>query len=197
MHQSSVINKIVLGFCFVVTVLTIEKTGILWWGVVNRLMLCQSGFTQPHIFPIFSARTVFMCLETEVKASIFLHTSQGTLKVFNLISPDFSPFSNVSANGLDGKRHSHIGCICLTFLHNELQTVWRCLWDKAFENTFENVQRRKVIQMQPMWLRLFSTKQFEDTFQNTQWRKCNSNLTILCLGRPLEGTLGKAQWTKV
>ena len=106
-------------------------------------------------------------------------------------------FSNVSANGLDGKRHSHIGCICLTFLHNELQTVWRCLWDKAFENTFENVQRRKVIQMQPMWLRLFSTKQFEDTFQNTQWRKCNSNLTILCLGRPLEGTLGKAQWTKV
>ena len=29
MHQSSVINKIVLAFCFVVTVLTIEKTGIL------------------------------------------------------------------------------------------------------------------------------------------------------------------------
>ena len=55
----------------------------------------------------------------------------------------------------------------LPFLHcvNKMQTVWHCLfWDKAFENTFENVQRRKVKEMQPMWLRLFWAKQFEDTF---------------------------------
>ena len=86
----------------------------------------------------------------------------------------YCAFANVSANDLDGKRHSHIGCICFTFLHcvNEMQTVWRCLFsDKAFENTFENVQRRKVKQMQPMWLRFFSDKQLEDTFKNTQWGK--------------------------
>ena len=35
------------------------------------------------------------------------------------------------------------------------------------------------------------------THSGEKSNKCNSNLTILCLGRPLEGTFKKAQWTKV
>ena len=43
--------------------------------------------------------------------------------------------------------------------------------EKQSEGTFKNTYWRKVKQMQPMSLCLFSGEQFEDTFENTQWRK--------------------------
>ena len=57
------INKIVLAFRFVVTVLTIEQTGILWLGVVHRLMLSQEEAKSHwlHLFG-FSPLCVFKCL---------------------------------------------------------------------------------------------------------------------------------------
>ena len=39
---------------------------------------------------------------------------------------------------------------------------------------YANTQRRKVKQMQPMWLRLFLGRRFEATFDNAQWRKSNT-----------------------
>ena len=42
---------------------------------------------------------------------------------------------------------------------------------KPFKATFENSQWRKVQQMQPMRLCLFSGKPFGDSFENAQWRE--------------------------
>ena len=79
------------------------------------------------------------------------------------------PLSNVSSNSLHDKMHrhighiglwqcfkcllkspsgenaSHIGCICLTFLHCDFSNVTS---NRLHENTFENAQWRKVKQMQ-------------------------------------------------
>ena len=63
---------------------------------------------------------------------------------------------------------SHIGCICLTFLHCDFSNVTS---NRLHENTFENAQWRKVKQIQPIFLCILSGTQFEDTFENAQWRK--------------------------
>ena len=61
-------------------------------------------------------------------------------------------------------------------------------------------QWRKVEQMQPMWLYLFSGRQFKGTFENAQWRKVKQMQPMwLCLfwGRRFEETFKNAQWGKV
>jgi len=53
-----------------------------------------------------------------------------------------------------------------------MQPMWLCILSgRQFEETFENVQWRKVKRMQPMWLRIQWCGQFEDTFKDAQWRK--------------------------
>ena len=76
--------------------------------------------------------------------------------------------------------------------------MWLCLFSyRPLEDTFENTQRRKTKQMQPMWLCLLSSRQFEDTFENTQWRKVKQMQTMwLCLfsgGYILKHTVAKSQ----
>ena len=54
----------------------------------------------------------------------------------------------------------------------QMQPMWLCLFSyRPFEATFENAQWRKVKQMQPMWLCLFSCTEFEGSLKNAQWRK--------------------------
>ena len=43
--------------------------------------------------------------------------------------------------------------------------------EKIVEDSFENVQWRKVKRMQPMWLCILSGRRFDEAFENTQWRK--------------------------
>ena len=53
-----------------------------------------------------------------------------------------------------------------------MQPVWLCIFSgRWFEETFDNIQWRKVQQMQPMWLCIFSGRQFEDSFENAHLRK--------------------------
>ena len=59
-----------------------------------------------------------------------------------------------------------------TQIMKQMQSMQLCLFlGRQFEDTFENVQWRKVKQMQPMWLFIFTYKPFEKTFENAQWRK--------------------------
>ena len=54
----------------------------------------------------------------------------------------------------------------------QMQPMWLCLFSCIqFEETYENAHQRKVIQMQPMWPCFFSYKQFEGTTENPNWRK--------------------------
>ena len=54
----------------------------------------------------------------------------------------------------------------------QMQSMWLCIFPgRQFEETFENAQRRKAKRMQPMWLCIFSVRQFEENFENAQWRK--------------------------
>ena len=54
----------------------------------------------------------------------------------------------------------------------QMQPMWLCLFSCIqFEETYENAHQRKVIQMQPMWPCFFSYKQFEGTNENPNWRK--------------------------
>ena len=76
---------------------------------------------------------------------------------------------------------------------SELSLSW-------FEETFGKAQWRKVQQMQPMWLCLFSEKQFEYTFENAQWRKAKQMQPMwLCRfrGKQIEETFENALWRKV
>ena len=69
-----------------------------------------------------------------------------------------------------------------------------------FENTFDNAQWRKVEQMQPMRLCLFSGRWFDDSFENAQWRKAIQMQPMwLCIlsGRRSEETFENTQWRKV
>ena len=62
------------------------------------------------------------------------------------------------------------------------QYKYTILTGKQFEEPFENAQWRKVKQMQPMWVRLFSGKQFDEAFENTQWREIKQMQPVwLCL----------------
>ena len=69
-----------------------------------------------------------------------------------------------------------------------------------FEGTFENAQRGKVKQMQPMWLCIFSCRPFEDTFENAQCGKAKQmqpmRLCIL-LCKHFENTFENTQWRKI
>ena len=54
----------------------------------------------------------------------------------------------------------------------QMQPMWLCLFSgRQFEGTFENAQWRKVKQMQPMSLCILKERPFKETFENTQWRK--------------------------
>ena len=71
------------------------------------------------------------------------------------------------------------------------------LWDRPFEDTFEITQRRKVKQMQPMWLFILSCRPFEDTFEITQRRKVKQMQPMwlyLLWGRHVEDTFKNTQW---
>ena len=51
----------------------------------------------------------------------------------------------------------------------QMQPMWLCIFScRPFEETFKNAQWRKVKQMQSMWLCIFSCRPFEETFENTQ-----------------------------
>ena len=61
----------------------------------------------------FSPLCVFKCL---LKLSAF-EDAKSQCNIGCIFSPLHCVFSNVASNHLPEKRHSHIGCICLTFLH--------------------------------------------------------------------------------
>ena len=81
-----------------------------------------------------------------------------------------------------------------------MQPMWLCIfWGRHFEETYENPQWRKVIQMQPMWLCIFWGRHFEETYENAQWRKIKQMQSMwLCIfsGRRFEKTYENAQWWK-
>ena len=63
----------------------------------------------------------------------------------------------------------------------QMQTMWLCFCSRRpFEDTYENARWRKVEQMQTMWLCLFWFKQFENSFENPQLRKVKiaTNVTL-------------------
>ena len=69
-----------------------------------------------------------------------------------------------------------------------------------FKETFKDPHWRKVKQMQPMRLFLFSRRSYEDKFENTQWRKVKQMQPMqLCLfsGSQFDETLENPQWRKV
>ena len=55
--------------------------------------------------------------------------------------------------------------------------VWKSILCKYvfsqrwFEEAFDSIQRRKVKQMQPVWLCIIPERQFSGTFENAWWRK--------------------------
>ena len=74
------------------------------------------------------------------------------------------------------------------------------LWCKQYEDTFKNTQRRKVKQMQPVWLCILSGRSFEDTFENAQWRKVKQMQPAwfyMFWSKFFEETCEKTHWTKV
>ena len=89
---------------------------------------------------------------------------------------------------------SHIGCICLTFLHCDFSNVTS---NRLHENTFENAQWRKLKQVQPMWLCICSCQLFENTFENAQWRKVKQMQPVwfwVLTGVQFDETFKNAQW---
>ena len=65
----------------------------------------------------------------------------------------------------------------------QMQPMWLCIFScRPFEETFKNAQWRKVKQLQPMWLCIFSCRPFEETFKNAQWRKVKQMQSMwLCI----------------
>ena len=54
----------------------------------------------------------------------------------------------------------------------QMQPMWLCiLWRRHLEDTLENTQWRKIKQMQSVWLYILLCMQFDDTLKNTHWRK--------------------------
>ena len=49
---------------------------------------------------------------------------------------------------------------------------------KQFENTFDNTQRRKGKQLQPVWLCILSCRRVEESFENTRWIKTKQKWQI-------------------
>ena len=64
--------------------------------------------------------------------------------------------------------------------------MWLCnLSSWQFEEPFQNAQRRKAKQMQPLWLCILSGRPFDNSFENAQWRKVKQMQPMwLCLLLP-------------
>ena len=91
------------------------------------------------------------------------------------------------------------------------QSIWRNIWKKSnkcnqwflpgkrFEETFNDAQWRKVKQMQPMRLCIFSGKLFEETFENAQCRKVKRIQPMwlcICSGRQFNACLDPSSLRK-
>ena len=101
--------------------------------------------------------------------------TDGLTKVFQEVLADLKILQITMSS-------SHINAINVTMkllIHAIWGYIWKYTAEKSQTNvtsvnmpakdTLETTQWRKVKQMQPVWICLFSSRQFEETFENTKW----------------------------
>ena len=123
-----------------------------------------------------------------------------------LCRPFEETFENAQCNQCDYALYRNVTYVTL---HPPGQTIWGHIWKHTLEKSQSNAtklngtmpalilvqwgnmwktQWRSVIQMQPMWLCVFSCRWFEDTFKKAQWGKVKQMCLCTIFGKRVEET---------